>query len=109
MRPVVLLALTVFLAACAVARAETKGPPPNPQDRQVSGDFTPDRVKSDIEGYAKKLQEGGKGPPARYRNAYFVWNSMTPAEFDAVGRNVVHLLVVLTHKGEELPVKRVFL
>jgi hypothetical protein len=107
MRHLAVFALVGCLASLGIARAETNPAPKGPTDKAISGDFTPDRVKADQEAFAKKLQESGKGPLPRGRNYYFAWGSMTPAEFEALGRHTVFLIVVWTQKPEELPVKLV--
>ena len=108
MRQLAVFALVGCLASLGVAaHAETNPAPEGPKDKTISGDFTPDRVASDQEAFAKKLQESGKGPLPRGRNYYFAWGSMTPVEFEALGRNTVMLIAVWTQKGEELPVKLV--
>jgi hypothetical protein len=93
MRHLAVFTLIGYLAVLGVAQAETNPAPKGPKDKAISGDFTPDRVKSDQEAFAKKLQESGKGPLPRGRNYYFAWSSMTPAEFEALGRHVVLLFV----------------
>lgn len=107
MRHLAVFALIGCLASLGFAQAETNPAPKGPKDQVISGDFTPDRVKSDQEAFAKKLQDSGKGPLPRGRNYYFAWGSMTPQEFEALGRNTVMLIAVWTQKGEELPVKLV--
>ena len=109
MRQLAVFALIGCLASPGAAHAQTNPAPKGPKDITVSGDFTPDRVKSDQEAFAKKLQESGKGPLPRGRNSYFAWSSMTPAEFEALGRHTVFLIVAWTQKPEELPVKLVHL
>ena len=91
----------------AAANAQTNPPPSVPKDKRVSGEFTPDRVKADQEAFAKKLQESGEGIRPRGRNYYFTWSSMTPAEFEALGRHSLFLIAVWTQTAGELPVKRV--
>ena len=107
MRQLVVFALIGCLASLGGAHAQTKPVPKGPKDRVISGDFTPDRVKADQEAFAKKQQDSGKGPLPRGRSYYFAWSSMTPAEFEALGRHTVFLIAVWTRKPEELPVKLV--
>jgi len=108
MRQLAVFALVGCLASLgAAAHAQTNPAPAGPKDQALSGDFTLDRVKSDQEAFAKKLQESGNGPQPRGRNYYFAWSSMTPAEFEALGRQIVFLIAVWTQKPEELPVKLV--
>lgn len=108
MRQLTVFALLGCLASLGTtAHAQTNPAPKGPTDKAISGDFTPDRVKSDQETFAKKQQESGKGPLLRGRNYYFAWSSMTPAEFEALGRHTIFLIAVWTQKPEELPVKLV--
>src|SRR5947209_7787816 len=108
MRRLAMFALLGSVAAFGIAFAETKSPvTKGPKDRAVTGEFTPDRVKADREEAARKQQ--AKGPQQRARAFYFAWTSMSPSEFEALGRHLVFLIAVWTHKAEELPVKRVFL
>ena len=97
------------LGAAGVALAQTKAPPPKegPKDKSVQGEFTPARVNADQEANAKK-QESGKGALSRGRIYFFPWGSLTPAEFDGLGRQTMFLLAIWTQKPEELPVKRIF-
>jgi hypothetical protein len=95
------------------AYAQTNAPPgaakPPPSDKRVSGEFTPARVEADQEAAAKKAQDSSKGPFPRGDRFYFLWSSMTPAEFAALNRHVVVLIAIWTQKPEELPLKRVYL
>jgi hypothetical protein len=83
--------------------------PKGPSDRLISGLISPDRVKSDQEAFAKKAQASGTAPFPRGKNIYFAWNTMTPAEFDGLGKRVLFLIPMWTQKPEELPVKRVYI
>jgi hypothetical protein len=101
-----------LLASWHAAHAQTKPiveDQKGPKDRTVSGVFSPDRVKSDQEALAKKAQDSGAAPLQRSRSYYFAWSSMTPAEFEALGRHVVFLISIWTQKPEELPVKRIYI
>jgi hypothetical protein len=100
-----------LLASWHIAQAQTNPTqvPKGPQDKSISGVFTPDRVKSDIEAAAKKVQTSGAAPSTRGRFYYFAWSSMTPAEFEALARHTVFLIVVLTQKPEWLPVQRIYI
>jgi len=82
--------------------------PRAPSDRSLQGLISPDRVKSDQEAIAKKVQASGTTPLPRGGKVYFAWNSMTQAEFDGLGRRVLFLISIWTQKPEELPVKRVY-
>ena len=73
----------------------------------MSGAVSPDRVKSDAEADAKKLQDSGAAPSARGRKYYFAFPP--PAEFAALAKYAVLLIAVWTQKAEELPVKRVYI
>jgi hypothetical protein len=69
-----------LLASWHIAQAQTNPaqvPTKGPQDKSISGVFTPDRVKSDIEAAAKKAQTSGAAPSTRGRFYYFAWSSMT--------------------------------
>jgi len=94
-----------LLASWHTAHAQT-----NPlSDIKVSGVFSPDRVKSDMEANAKKAQGSGAAPSQHGRNFYFLWDTITPAEFEALARHTVFLFAIWTQKPEELPVKRIYI
>jgi hypothetical protein len=76
-----------------------------PNDKSLAGVLSPDRVKADQEAFAKKQQ----APVPRVHSSYFLWSSVTPAEFEALGRQTLFLIAVWTQKPEELPSKRVYL
>ena len=57
MRQLAVFALVGCLASLGAAHAETSPAPKGPKDKTISGAFTPDRVKSDQEAAAKKLQQ----------------------------------------------------
>lgn len=99
-----------LVAGWYAAHAQTNPAPttPKPNDVKTSGVFSPDRVKSDMEAFAKKLQNSGAAPSTRGRIYYFLWNSVTPAEFEALGRHTLFLFSIWTQKPEALPVKRVY-
>jgi hypothetical protein len=114
-RSVACIVISLF-ASWHAAQAQTQTPtkpvaedPKGPSDRLISGLISPDRVKSDQEAFAKKAQASGTAPFPRGRNNYFAWNSMTPAEFEGLGRSVLFLISIWTQKPEELPVKRVYI
>jgi len=101
-----------LLASWHVAHAQVNPVPadPNaPKDKQISGVFSPARVESDQEASAKKAEGSGAAPFQRARSYYFAWSSMTPAEFEALGRYTVFLVAVWAQKPEELPVKRIYI
>jgi hypothetical protein len=106
MRRLAAFALMGSLALLGAALAETNSPTATDRtkDKVVSGDFTPDRVKSDQETDAGKQSN----PLPRGRRYYFLWGTISPAEFEALGRNSPFLISVWTQKAEELPVKRIF-
>jgi hypothetical protein len=111
MRYIPVVALVGFLHVAMPAHAQNAPAaeaPKGSHDRALSGVFSPDRVKSDIEADAKKAQDGGKPPSQRGRKFYFSLG-VTPAEFAALARYTVFLVAVWTQKAEELPVKRVFI
>src|SRR5581483_10616403 len=107
MRQLMPFVLIASLAHLGTAYGQTNPLPKGPKDIAITGVFTPDRVKSDQEGFARKQQESGKGPLPRGRNYYFLWNALTPAEFEGLGRHIIFLISVWTQKPEELPVKLV--
>jgi hypothetical protein len=105
-----LFALFGALTFVAAANAQpASAPRPAPKDHVIRGEFTPDRVKADQEAAANKRLASGQGPAARGRAYYFAWGSMEPAEFEALGRNIVFLIATWTQKADEIPVKRVYL
>src|SRR5262249_41117577 len=99
MRRLAICTLICLLAGLHAARAQAPAPPAEPkgpQDKIISGVFSPDRVASDAEAGAKKAESSGKAPFTRARIFYFGWNSMAPAEFEALGRHIVFLIAVWT-------------
>src|SRR5437870_1811762 len=62
-----------------------------------------------MEAAAKKAQDSGAAPQQRGREYYFLWSSLAPAEFEALGIHTVFLIATWAQKSEELPVKRVYL
>jgi hypothetical protein len=111
MRYALVLAWIGFLHAATPACAQIPSPAEaakGPHDRDISGVFSPDRVKSDIEADARKSREGGKPPSDRGRKFYFTL-AATPAEFTALNKYTLFLVAVWTQKAEELPVKRMFI
>jgi hypothetical protein len=101
-----------LLASPHAAHAQTNpatGEPKGPADKAISGVFSPDRVKSDQDAAAKKAEASGAAPFQRGRSYYFAWSSITPAEFEALGRHTVFLVAIWTQKPEELPVKRIYI
>jgi len=106
----VLFALFGVLTFAAAANAQpASAPRPPPKDHVIRGEFTPERVTADQEATANKRVASGQGPAARGRSYYFAWGSMEPAEFEALGRNIVFLIAVWSQKADEVPVKRVYL
>jgi hypothetical protein len=99
-------ALIGSLALLGAALAENKSSPSAPKEKELRGEFTPERIKNDQEANAKK-QEGKVRQRGRIYRA--LWGTLSPAEFEALGRHTLMLIAVWTHKPEELPVKRVFL
>ena len=83
--------------------------PSAPTDRKVSGEFSPARVEMDQEAAAKKAQETGASQLPRGRRFYFLWSTLTPAEFEGLARQSLFLISVWTQKSEELPVQRLYI
>lgn len=98
-----------LLASLHAAHAQNNPVSGDPKDKLVSGVFSPDRVRSDQEAFAKKVQDSGVAPLQRGRNFYFSWSSIIPAEFEALARHAVFLFAIWTQKPEELPVKRIYI
>ena len=111
-----LLAATAILALAIAAGAQTPSPSdkpapsdkgkPVPADKHLSGAITADRVNADLEKAAKARQDSAKGL-AQFGRWYYFYYSLTQAEFSALARHTVFLIVVLAQKSEELPLKRV--
>jgi hypothetical protein len=112
MRYSLVLALIGFVHAVLPAEAQqapdVEVAKEGPHDRALSGVFSPDRVNSDMEADARKGQDSGKAPWSRGRKYYFSV-AATPTEFADLAKYTVFLLAVWTQKGEELPVKRMFI
>jgi hypothetical protein len=101
-----------LLAASGAAHGQTNPAPASPKaptDRKISGEFSPVRVDADQEAAAKKAQETGTSQLPRGRRFYFLWSTLTPAEFEGLARHTLFLISVWTQKPEELPVKRVYI
>ncbi len=105
-------ALTVLgllsVASAADAQTAPKEPPKGPASAEVHGTYSPDRINTEIEGFAKKRQESNPNPAARapfFKIAY----AANPSEFAGLGRYSVMLLTAISQKSEELPLKRVFI
>jgi hypothetical protein len=104
--------MIVLLVSGHVAYAQTNPAAGNErpkEDISISGVFSPDRVKSDMEATAKKAQDSGASPFQRGRKFYFLWARITPAEFEALARQTVFLFTIWTQKPEDLPVKRIYI
>ena len=97
MRYALTLALIAFLRAGMAAQAE-----------EVRGVYTPDRIKSGLEASARKAQEAGKRPSARFKRSILLL-SVTRPEFEALSKYTLLFLATWTQKSEELPVKRLFI
>jgi hypothetical protein len=78
-----------------------------PSDRRITGAVTPQRVNADLEADAIKLRSSGKS--AAFGRRYYFFSNLTPAEFTALAKNIVFLVVVQASKAEELPIKRIYL
>ena len=94
--------------ACAQTNPAAGNEKPR-EDMSVSGAFSPDRVKSEMETIAKKAQDSGTSPFQRGRRMYFLWAKLAPAEFEALGRKTLFLFSIWTRKPEDLPVRRVYI
>jgi hypothetical protein len=105
-------AMFALLASWHIASAQNKPPEPPkaPEDRRIDpAPVTPDRVRSDAEAGAKKAADSGQSPSPRSRFFYFSWSSMTPVEFEGLGRHILFLISVWTQRPEWLPVQSVYL
>jgi hypothetical protein len=102
--------MATLLATAPVGRAQAPAPdtPPKtvPTDRRIQGAVTPERVDADFQKDAEKRQASGK--PAAFGRRYYFFFNMTAAEYAALAKQTVFLIVMLTHKSEELPLKRVY-
>jgi hypothetical protein len=96
-----LLALIGLLLAALPAQAPNSR---GGRDRSISGAISPERVKSDAEEEARKLQDS----LPRNRKLYAVF-TRDRKEFAGLAKYTVYLVSVWTQKPEELPVKRVFI
>src|SRR5262249_4810909 len=65
---------------------------------------TPERVKSDVEAAAQKLQESSSR-----KHTFYGTLIRNPTEFAALAKYTVYLFSVWTQKAEELPIKRIFI
>jgi hypothetical protein len=100
-------AAIIGLVAASLAHAQTTSAPDAPEGKLETGVVTPERVTQQIEEWAKQRQESG-GPSARVSHVW-IFFAGGPNEFAALGRYSVLLLTVVTHKAEELPLKRVYI
>jgi hypothetical protein len=95
------------LALIALALAAVPAHAPNtrgPHSRTLPpGTISPERVKSDAEEHARKLQDSFP----RYPKFYSFYTN-DPKEFAGLAKYAVFLVTVWTQKAEELPVKRLF-
>jgi hypothetical protein len=96
-----LLALIGLLVAALPAHAPNSR---GGRDHTIEGAVSPERVKSDMEGYARKLQESWP----RANTLYFT-TARNPREFAALAKYTLFLVSAWTQKEQELPVKRVFI
>lgn len=95
-----LVLIGVLLAAVPAHAPNTRGP----REQVISGVISPERVKSDAEEHAGKLQ----GSFPRYPTFYSFY-TRDPREFTGLAKYAVFLIPVWTQKAEELPVKRIFI
>jgi hypothetical protein len=96
-----------FLGLIGVVLASVPAYAPNSRggrDRVITGTITPERVKSEAEEEAGKLQAS----LPRHRTLYFSF-SRDPKEFAGLAKYTVFLLTVYTQTPQELPVKRMFI
>jgi hypothetical protein len=102
MRLALLLALIGVVLAAVPARAfNTKA---GNDVAGALGPTTPERIKSEAEEKAQKLQDS--------RPRHFTFTGVDPSdrkEFTALAKYMVYLFVVWTQKAQELPVKRIFI
>jgi hypothetical protein len=114
-----LLSATAVLALALAAGAQTLPSPSNnpapsdkgkpaPTDKRLSGAISVDRVNADLEKAAMARHDSAKGR-AEFGRWYYFYYSLTQAEFSALAKHTVFLIVVLTQKSEELPLKRVYI
>jgi hypothetical protein len=101
MRHALVLALIGFLLAALPAHAPNSR---GGRDHMIEGAVTPERVKSDMEGYARNLQESWP----RGNTLYFT-TARDQREFAALAKYTLFLIAAWTQKEQELPVKRVFI
>jgi hypothetical protein len=99
--------LTSFLAVIVLLFAALPAHAPNTRGRRdqvIDYAISPERVKSDMEDNARKLQESW--PRA---NTFYFITARNPREFTALAKYTLFLVVAWTQKVQELPVKRVFI
>src|ERR1051326_52640 len=102
MRYALSLALIGFLFAAVPAHAfNTKA---GYDQEGAPGAITPERIKSEAEEAAQKLQDSR---PRRYY--FYSTYARNATEFAALAKYTVYLFMVWTQKAEELPIKRIFI
>ena len=102
--------LLALLWAALPADAQT---PADGVPRSLSGNagqdaYTPERINSEIEEAAKKLQAASSNPVARglfFKIAY----AENTTEFASLARYSVMLLTAISRDSKELPIRRVFI
>ena len=100
-------AAIIGVVAASLAHAQTPPAPEAPDGKLETGVVTPERITQQIEEWAKQRQDSG-GPSARVAHVW-IFFAGGPNEFAALGRYSVLLLTVVTHRSEELPLKRVYI
>src|SRR5437588_2884056 len=96
-----LLALISLLLAALPAQAPNTR---EPRSETASGVASPERVKSDAEEGARKLQDS-----LPRHHTFHAFYTKDRKEFAGLAKYAVFLVTVWTQKAEELPVKRIFI
>src|SRR6266566_567473 len=96
-----LLALISLLLAALPAQAPNTR---EPRSETASGVASPERVKSDAEEGARKLQDS-----LPRHHTFHAFYTKDRKEFAGLAKYAVFLVTVWTQKPEELPVKRIFI
>ncbi len=110
MKQIVAFAVIGTLIAASMVAGHAQNPPPQkeaPKSKLVTGGMTPARTNAEIEKAANNALERGDKPSPRFRQFFIAWGD-NASEFAALGRYSVLLLVVISQKQEEFPVKRVY-
>jgi hypothetical protein len=97
----VLALIGILLAALPAHAPNTRGPR---SQTLPPGTISPERVKSDAEEEARKLQDSFPRYPT-----FYSFYTKDPKEFAGLAKYAVFLVTVWTQKAAELPVKRLFI